>query len=224
MKLDGFYLMVMMKRITRIQPQARHSRRVNVDLDGEFAFGLAQSVAAGLTVGQELSDQDIIRIVESESDEKAYLCALGYLARRDHSETELRRKLAQKGFSEERIGRAIDRVRECGYIDDRRFAENWIRSQSRFRPRSARMLRYELKLKGVSDPVISESLAGVDDEQAAFDCAEKYSRRLAGLDQPVFRNRLGAYLARRGFSYETVRTTVQAAWNSLHSETDDDII
>lgn len=212
------------KRITRIQPQARRSRRVNVDLDGEFAFGLAQSVAVGLTVGQELSDQDVIRIVEAESNEKAYLRALDYLARRDHSEIELRRKLALKGFSEDQIGHAVERVRELGYLNDRVFAENWIQSQSRFRPRSARMLRYELKLKGVPDQVISKSLAGVDDDGAALACAEKYSRRLAGLDESSFRNRLSAYLARRGFSYETIRKTVRAAWDSICSETDDDTL
>lgn len=209
-------LIVRMKRITRIEPQLHDKNRVSLDLDGEFAFGLTRRAAEGLSVGQELSDAEITAIQETESEEKAYLKALDYLARRDYAEAELRKKLKLKGFSAAQVQKAIARIRGLGYINDRCFAENWIRDRSEFNPRSARMLRYELKLKGVQDTVIEESLAAVDDERAAFASAERYARRLTGLDWITFRNRLGGYLARRGFSYDVIRKTVRAAWDASH--------
>lgn len=203
-----------MKRITRIEPQIHDKNRVSVDLDGEFAFGLTCRASQGLTVGQELSDSEIAAIQEAESEEKAYLKALDYLARRDYAEAELRKKLALKGFSADQIHQAITRIRSLGYINDRNFAENWIRDRCEFNPRGSRMLRYELKLKGVQESVIEDSLAAVDDERAAFACAERYARRLAGLDWMTFRNRLGGYLARRGFPYDVIREVARAVWDS----------
>ena len=48
-----------MKKITGIQAQKRSPNRVNIYLDGEYAFGLAQIVAAWLRVGQELDEKKI---------------------------------------------------------------------------------------------------------------------------------------------------------------------
>ena len=207
-----------MRRITRIQPQKYDPSRVSVDIDGEFAFGLSMRAAAELSVGQELSEAELERIRDGAQDESALKKAFEYLARRDYSEAELRGKLALKGYSEERITRAIDRVRELGYLNDRAFAENWIRDRNEFRPRGVRMLRYELKRKGVDETVIRESLADVDDREAAFACAERYSRRLRGLDRETFRNRLSGYLARRSFTYDVIRSAVRAAWNGINAD------
>ena len=48
-----------MARITAIEPQKRDPDRVNIHLEGEYAFSLARIVAAWLQVGQDLSEEKI---------------------------------------------------------------------------------------------------------------------------------------------------------------------
>jgi len=60
-------------KITAIEPQQKNSQRVNVYLDGEFAFGLASILAAWLKVGQELSEEKIASLKTDDESEITYL-------------------------------------------------------------------------------------------------------------------------------------------------------
>ena len=62
----------MSHRITALKLQKRNRQRVNVYLDGDFAFGLARIVAAWLHVGQELSDEKIEQLLAEDAKEVAY--------------------------------------------------------------------------------------------------------------------------------------------------------
>ena len=62
--------------ITALTLQKRNRERVNVYLDGEYAFGLARIVAAWLVVGQELSDEKITQLRIEDEREVAYQRAL----------------------------------------------------------------------------------------------------------------------------------------------------
>src|SRR5438046_9249166 len=52
------------------------------------------------------------------------------LGRRAHSRVELRRKLGRRGYVEEEIDSALARLVELGYVDDRSFADGYIRRRS----------------------------------------------------------------------------------------------
>ena len=62
----------MTRRITALKLQKRNHTRVNVYLDGEYAFGLARIVAAWLTVGTELSDEKIAMLQAEDQREMTY--------------------------------------------------------------------------------------------------------------------------------------------------------
>ena len=62
----------LMKKITAIEVQKRSPNRVNIHLDGEFAFGLARIVAAWLRVGQDLSEEKIEQLQADDARERAY--------------------------------------------------------------------------------------------------------------------------------------------------------
>ena len=82
-----------MLKITDIQPQKHDPSRLNVYLDGEFAFGIARVVAPWLKVGQEISTETMAELIEKDQREKAYQRALNYLSYRVRSEEEVRRNL-----------------------------------------------------------------------------------------------------------------------------------
>ena len=79
-----------MRKITAIVVQKRSPNRVNIYLDGEFAFGLARIVAAWLRTGQELSEEKIEQLQAEESRERAFQQALLFLSYRSRSEAEIR--------------------------------------------------------------------------------------------------------------------------------------
>jgi regulatory protein len=199
-------------KVTLLRIQARNKSRVNVYLDGKFAFGLAKIVAARLALGQELDENDVARLKATDTVEQSYERALTFLGARPRSESEVRRRLREKGVEPGTIDEVVARLRRAGLVDDQAFASYWVENREAFRPRSTRALRAELKQKGVSDEVLSEALANTNDAEAAYTVAAKRARRLSGLEYQEFRRKLGEFLARRGFNYDTIEPVVERVW------------
>jgi len=208
----------MTRRITALKIQKRNKERVNVYLDGQFAFGLAAIEAAHLQVGQALSDTEIARLKERDAVEQAVQRALNLLSYRPRSVAEIRRRLRQKNCEEQTIEPALGRLTRSGLLDDRDFARYWVENRFQFRPRGTIALRQELRQKGIEDAIIDEALAEYDEEDAASRAAQAAVRRLSRLDDVTFRRKMTAYLARRGFSYGVIRPLVEQAAADRSSE------
>jgi regulatory protein len=207
------------KTITAITAQKRDKKRVNIFFDGEFAFGISRIVAAWLQVGQNLTDEQISKLISEDQDEVAYQRAIKLITYRDRSIAEIRQSLHQKQIPEEIIENVINRLGENGLLDDKRFANLWIENRNEFRPRSHRMLALELRKKGISEDIISQVLENTTaDEELAHKAAQNQIRRYMTLEWQDFRRKLGSFLARRGFSYETVDLTVHQIWAEYRSE------
>ena len=195
--------------ITELRFQKRNRDRVNVYVDGRFAFGLAAIEAARLRVGQTLSDADIAQLQERDKVEQAYERALNFLSYRPRSEAEVRRNLNKKDVKEEIVEVVVERLTRTGLLNDREFARYWVDNRLQFKPRGTRALRQELWEKGVPDAIASEVLESLDEETAARAVAETGARRLTRLEPSDFCRRLQAYMARRGFSYATIKPLVE---------------
>lgn len=200
------------KEITRLVVQKKNPKRVNVYLDNEFAFGLTRSAAGWLSVGQVLDETQVQELLKTDHDETIYNKALNYLGVRVRSEHEVRKKLVDIGYEESDIDKALDRLKQNHLIDDQDFSEQWIENRNTFRPRSRRMLVYELRQKGISEEMIQASLQDVDDYQTAFELASRRSRKLQGLEWNDFRKKLGSYLAGKGYGYDVIQTVVRQVW------------
>jgi regulatory protein len=208
--------------ISALVVQKKNKERVNVYLDGRFAFGLAAIEAVKLKRGQTLSDEEIAALQARDELEWARQQALGLLERRPRSVEEIRRYLGGKGYPLETVEQVIERLAGAGLLDDRAFARFWLENRKAFRPRGARALRYELRQKGVPEELIAELLESEHDEdQAAYQAALPKARRWRGLEEREFYTKLQGYLARRGFSYDVARDTILRAWQAVHAEAPD---
>ncbi len=209
----------MNQRITAIKIQKRKPQRVSIYLDGEFAFGLSRIVAGWLHVGQELSEEKIASLRDEEEREIAYQRALKFINYRMRTEHEVIQKLSENGFPEDIIQSALQRLHRSGLVDDIAYARLWVENRADFRPRSHRALAYELRRKGVSDQVITQSLKGtLPDEQLAYHAGLKQSGKLKDLERPEFRRKLSGYLARRGFPYEIISRIVDRIWTEQYTD------
>jgi regulatory protein len=207
-----------MGKITAIDVQKRDPNRVNVHLDGEYAFSLARIVAAWLQVGQELSADRIAALEADDARERAYQQALLFLSYRARSTAEIRQNLRRHKLPPEIIEQTIERLKAEKLADDDQFAKAWVENRSTFRPRSRRALAVELRQKGIPDEAVRSALTDVDEEALAYEAALKRARRLESLEWNEFRSRLGGFLARRGFSYAVAAAVVSRAWNELHKQ------
>lgn len=209
------------KQITALKVQKRNPNRINVYLDGEYAFPVARIVGAWLQIGQVLSEEKIASLRAADTKEVAYQRALNLLSYRPRSEAEVQRKLTEAGFDETVIVETMERLRSANLISDTQFAKEWIENRSTFRPRGRRILAMELRQKGVADDVIQSALDGtVDEDELAYQAAVRKARRWADLEYAAFRERLSAYLLRRGFSYGTISDLVQRVWSDLQDARD----
>ncbi len=209
--------------ITALRFQKRHKNRVNVYLDGQFAFGLAAIEAARLRVGQALSDDDVARLQMQDEVERAYERALNFLSYRPRSEAEVRRNLRKKNVEDGVVEAVVERLTRAVMLNDREFARYWVENRLQFNPRGVRALRHELWEKGVPASVITDTLADFDEEAAARKAAEAGACRLPHLEPRDFRRRLGAYLARRGFSYAVIEPLVEEMLEAALCEAISDI-
>jgi regulatory protein len=209
----------MASKITELRFQKHDPDRVNVYIDGCFAFGLAAIEAARLKIGQVLSDQEIARLQVWDQVERAYGHALDFLSYRPRSEAEVRRNLRRRDVASEIVEEVIERLVRAELVDDREFARYWVENRQQFNPRGARALRHELREKGVPDAIVAETLADLDEESAARQVAEAGARRMAHLEPGDFGRKLGAYMARRGFSYAVIQPLVEEMLDARCGET-----
>lgn len=152
-------------------------------------------------------DDDATESPRRPRKEKSLLArALGYLARREHSRAELRRKLAPHAESSDRLERLLDDLEAKKLLSDRRFTEVMARSRAeRF---GAARVRQELKAHGISDPLVREAvgdLARTELQRAREVWRKKFDAPPADAAE---RARQMRFLAQRGFNAEVIRRVV----------------
>ena len=201
-------------RITAIRVGKGRGKRVNVFLDGKFAFSLEAEVAVreGLQVDQELSASQTEALARSDHFHRCLNAAVHYLSYRPRSESEIRGRLQRRGFDGDSVEAVIARLKEQGLVDDVAFAQFWKDNRQSFSPRSRWLTRLELRQKGVANDIIDQVVDAVDDADSAYRAALSKARSLPFSDYQSFRRRLGEYLKRRGFGYEVINQTIGRMW------------
>ncbi|HEY3340861.1 MAG TPA: RecX family transcriptional regulator, partial [Anaerolineae bacterium] len=144
--------------ITALKAQERSKDRVNVYLDGRFAFGLALIHALWLRVGQRLTDADIATLKDADTLEKVKQRTLRLISYRPRSVKEVQLRLRRAGVDEGTINEVVANLQQAGLLDDESFTKSWVESRLESSPRSKRMIAWELRKKGVSESTIDASL------------------------------------------------------------------
>ncbi len=204
-----------MQVITALTRQKRNPDRVNVFLDGEFAFGLAEIAAARLHIGQSVSPDDIAALQQEDTLEKAKQSAYKFISYRPRSIAEVEQNLRDKSYDELVIAQVVTRLQELQLLDDISFTQFWVEQRETFKPRSVLALRQELRQKGVARNIIDDVLADVDETAVARKAAAMRVSRWQHLPEDQFRAKMSGYLQRRGFNYGIIREITDELWENL---------
>jgi len=200
-----------MSVITAIKPQ-KSKKRVNIYLDGKFGFGLDLEtfIKYRLKIELELTEEEIGKIVKESEFQIIYDKILKYASLRPRSEKEfeywLKKHKVHKSMHED----LFNRLKRLDFLNDKKFAIWWIEQRQTFRPKSIRVLRLELNQKGIDKDLVNEILKEeeVDEKKAANKLLYKKRNVWKGLEGYVKRVKMSNYLARNGYSWDTIREVV----------------
>lgn len=197
--------------VTAIEPQPRRGgKRVNVFLNDRYALSLPLELAESLCIGQFVSTEQFDSLHGGDEHARALDAALHFLGYRPRSESEIRTRLRSKGYAEVIVDQVMARLTELRLLDDRSFAAYWVEQRQGRAPRGRRLIDQELRSKGVSvDAIANATEDSVDESELAYSAGQKRANALASLDEREFKQRLGAYLQRRGFDWESIASAIR---------------
>jgi regulatory protein len=196
-----------MVTITDLKPQ-RNNKRVNVYLDGKFAFGidLDNLVISGLKIGKNLENEEIEKIIKKAEFQKTFDKLLRFATLRPRSQKEiedwLKRKKVYLSLHEE----LFNRLNKLELIDDKKFAKWWIEQRIAFRPKGKRALEYELRGKGITQEIVNEILndSPIDEEKIAKQLLEKKAYKWKNLPKNEAYQKKAQFLAQKGFGWDVI--------------------
>ena len=206
-----------MSVITALVESGRREGRYVVHLDGEPQMTVSVEVIGRLkiAVGRRLGPGEEEQLREEGEVVAAYDRGLDLLAFRARSADELRRRLVQKGIEPPRAAAAVERLVAQGHVDDGAYARAVVRAKALGAGASKRRVGQELARRGVDRQVADEAVAEVWEEEAVDqrETVERLARRrlvsLRELDPPAQRRRLYAFLARRGYDADEIRSAME---------------
>jgi regulatory protein len=187
-------------------------QRVNIYINGRFSFALAAELAFqhGLRPGFAIDAALLSRLLQEDGDARATATAMNFIGYRPRSSQEIRARLERDEWPEEVIERVIERLGRTGWLNDAQFAENWVAGRSRSKPRGTRLLKQELRQKGIAKEEIEAALPDEDAEiENAVAALQSKSRRFEGLEERERRQKAIEFLQRRGFSYGTAKAAFE---------------
>lgn len=189
--------------------------RSKVYIDSEFAFVLYKGELRlyHISEGKEISEKDYNIIMNELLPRRARLRAMNLLKNREYTTEELKRKLRMGDYPENIIDEAIEYVASYRYIDDLRYATDYITSRESIRSR--RRIEQDLLGKGISKSTLEqawlkwEEKGGSQDEISMIQ--NLLQKRHFDVDTADIREqqRTYAFLARKGFSHDTIRKAIK---------------
>lgn len=211
--------------ITTIALQAKKRKqlgeRANIFIDGKFSFSLDVALIEkhALRRGKNIAPDFLSQLLCEDGDAKAYARALHFLSYRPRSVNEVRERLARDQWPEDVVERVLARLQNEGFLSDVYFSALWVENRTLSRPRGGRVLRQELRQKGVARETIDSALPDKDEEQgnavaAARALLSSKERIWRNLDEREKRDKLFQAMQRRGFSFSIARS----AWQQLQDE------
>lgn len=202
-----------MKEITEIKKVGKGDR-YKLYLDGEYVGVYEAEILArhSLKTG-EIYEEEFFKALEIENGD--YACfnrGLGALEKSMKSERMLKTYLKEKGYPLLCINKAIEKLKEYGYIDDEAFVENFISTYSS--SKSKRKIKYDLLSKGIKEEIIERHLKSIDDEDEREKCVKFALKYMKNREFDLkTKQKLFNHLAGKGFDYDDISHSWEAIKN-----------
>src|ERR1700693_975140 len=152
------------------------------------------------------------RKLSTETD--LYTAAINGLARRAFSVYEMRTYLERRAEDKEVVKGVLDRLKQLDYLDDARYARQFVRLHTELRKQGPFRIARDLRARGVPDRHIEAALAERSPESSETALVRaRLERRIKSLRGPLDERRVASLyrtLLRAGFSADTIRRELSA--------------
>ncbi len=198
-----------MNEITAITPQIKDKTRCNVYVDGRFCCGLTleATVKNRLKVGVIVTEERLAEIQLESEKNTAFDKALAHISATRKTEKQVRSFLSGKGYLPAVVDYAVEKLRSYNFLNDGEYAEAYVESVAK--RKGGRLIRMELRGKGIAEDEIDAALDTLDGETelaAATAILQKYMRGKV-CDQ-VTLQKAYRHLMGKGFDYETAKAAL----------------
>jgi regulatory protein len=197
--------------ITAITPQ-KNKKRVNIYLDNKYGFGidLDNYVLLHLKINQELSEERVSEIVKKAEFQKTLDKLLMFATLRPRSNKEVKDYLKRKKIHDSLHSDLFDQLNHLKLVNDEEFAKWWVDQRNSFRPKPKRILKLELRAKGIDKETVEKILGNseIDELKIAQGLVEKRNYKWKNLSENEARQKIGQYLMGKGFSWDVVEKVV----------------
>lgn len=208
-----------MPQISAIEPQKKKPGRFNVFVDGQFAFGISELflLENRLTLGRNLTPQEITKIISKEELSKMTDKALKFLSFRPRSEKEVATFITKKIANAQNIKyhqakeslllkQMIAKLKRNGYLNDREFAQWWLESRTKSHIKGPMMIKLELTQKGIEKEIIDSVLKSFPSQSnLAQKALAKKLKIWHNLPTLEFKKKVYSFLLRRGFGFDIAK-------------------
>ena len=192
--------------VTNIEQIGKEKFKVSTDEDTTYILYKSELRKYAVRENEELDYLKIEEMLEKKAKKKV----LDWLKFSDRTKDELLNKLHQAGYSKEIAEKAVAYADSYGYLDNQRYGRNYVEYKGK--SKSRRQLEMELKNKGLSKEQIEQSLeeCQYDEEEALNKAFQKKLgfRQIEGMEYEE-KQKIAAYLLRKGFSFEKIRHILQ---------------
>lgn len=203
-----------MAKITKIEIQKRNKERVNLFLDGEYAFSLSAELVykEGLKTNDEIDSEKLKILVEHENLIRCKNSALRIIEKSYKTEKEVRDKLILKGYEDNSINKSIEFLKEYNFINDSNYTKAFI--HDKLNSQGSQKIKYKLIQKGISKEIIAEELSNLDkgnEKKVAFNIAKKKLDIIKKKENDNYKvsGKLYRYLISKGYGYDVTNEIVK---------------
>lgn len=193
--------------ITSIKQQ-KNKNRVNVYLDDKFGFGidLDNFVLLHLKVNQELTQEEIEKIVKKAEYQKTLDKLYRFAMVRPRSEKEVTDYFRRKKIHESLHLELLKKLKHLDLLNDVVFAKWWVDQRQSFKPKPKRIIKIELTKKGIIKEIIDNVLGetAFDESKMAQDLLNRKGYKWKGLEPREAKQKKSQYLAGKGFSWDVI--------------------
>lgn len=195
--------------ITKIEIQKNNKEKVNIFVDDKYSFSLTLNglLEFRLKEGQNIDEEEIAKYKKQDSPKLASIHALNILGRARKTEKELEKKLKEKGYDDDSIEYAINKMKEYKYIDDDSYVESYIKDKISAGWGEKKIIA-GLYPKGISPDLVKEKLEVLyfDEEKTEniTKIAEKYLKKIEKEEFYKKKQKLYRHLLGQGYSYDLI--------------------
>jgi regulatory protein len=201
-----------MSIVTAIKAQ-KNQKRVNINLDGSFGFGLdlENFMKLQLKVNQELTQEEINEIIKKGEFQKCLDKIINFAMVRPRSEREIKDYYRRKKIPESIQEELINRLKKLELLDDIKFAQWWVRQRLEFKNKSKKDITFELRQKGIDNQTIINVLddSEIDEVKIATELITKKLYKWQKYNEKEKKQKISQYLAGKGFGWNVVNDVLK---------------